>query len=40
MRQGKTVKHCHGKSVGKVIRKFKTVKAAKKFHKKISKGNK
>jgi hypothetical protein len=37
MRQGKVVKHCHGKAKGKTIRKFKTAKAAKRFHKKISK---
>jgi hypothetical protein len=32
----KLVYHCHGKSSGKKIRSFKTVKAAKRFHKKVS----
>lgn len=36
MRKGKSVYHCHGKAKGRRIRKFKTVRAAKRFHKKIS----
>lgn len=36
MRKGKSVYHCHGARKGKKIRSFKTVKAAKRFHKKIS----
>lgn len=36
MRRGRTVLHCHGKRKGKKIRSFKTVGAAKRFHKRIS----
>jgi hypothetical protein len=35
MRTGKTVKHCHGKKKGKVIKKHKTVRAAKRQHRAI-----
>jgi hypothetical protein len=32
MRKGKSVYHCHGRRKGKLIRRYKTVKAAKKAH--------
>lgn len=35
MRTGKTVRHCHGKSKGKVIKKHRTVAGAKRQHKAI-----
>ena len=35
MRKGRTIRHCHGKNKGKVLRKYKTVSAAKRAHKKM-----
>lgn len=35
MRVGRTVKHCHGKKKGKVIKTHKTVAKAKRHHRAI-----
>jgi len=37
MRKGKSVYHCHGKSKGKKIRTYSSVKKAKAAHKAMSK---
>lgn len=36
MRKGKRVYHCHGKSKGKLIRKYPSVAAAKRGHRAMS----
>jgi hypothetical protein len=37
MRKGRSVYHCHGKSKGKKIRTYSSVKKAKAAHKRMSK---
>ncbi len=40
MRKGRSVYHCHGKSKGKKIHTYKSVRAAKRAHRAMSKRHK